>query len=395
MQETPRKFEFTESRIAKLSFAPRGKRYTVRDASTKNLALRIGETGKIYYLIKNIAGRVMFVRLGDTDHMNLKDARRALSENMPVVDKGKNPNDEKRKIRADMTLKEFFEKVYTPRHSKLSTKPLSQKTNETLFRIQLAQFHNKKMLNITHTDIEIWHKTMGKKSIYRANRALALIRHMYNRALAWGLPDGVNPARGIEMFREKSRRRFLLPDEVPRFFNALESEENELFKNYIYLCLWCGQRRGNMATIKWSDVDFDRRVIYIADTKNNDPQTIVLADQPFALLCKMKAGATSDWVFPSPVKSETHIVDMRTSWRNFLQRAGIEDFRMHDLRRTYGSWLTRRATNETIIQQALGDKSKAAAAVYMQVEVDPVRASIQAAIDDMAALVKPKKKGKK
>ena len=305
---------------------------------------------------------------------------------MDEVRKGKNPNDEKCKIRQDMTIKTFFDDVYVPQHCELSLKPLSRLKNQMLFKNQLAPLHNRKMLDITKPDIERLHKAIGAQSIYAANRALALIKHMYSRAIAWGFPEG-NPAKGVAMFREQSRRRFLLPDEIPRFYAALQAPEtHENFRNYVILSLYCGQRRGNMLSLRWADVDFTYGVIYIADTKNNEPQSVPLPSQAIDLLRDMKAKSKSEWLFPSRLKPKSHLFDPREPWNDLLRRAGIEDFRIHDLRRTFGSMQAQLGANETIIQKALGDKSRAAAAVYMRVGLDPVRDSIQRMADEVERL---------
>ena len=382
---------FTEAYIASLPLAAKGKRYSVVDAGAKNLVLRVGETSRVYYLRKNTNGRLLFIRLGDADSMSVKDARKAMIEAMEQIRTGKNPNDEKRKVRKDLTLKEFFNKEYWPKHCKLSNKPATQLKNEILFRVQLAPFHNKKMMDITRPDIENLHKTLGRKSIYSANRMLALIKHMYSRAIVWGGYEGMNPAHGTKMFREKSRKRYLMSDEVYRFFQALDSPEtDETFRNYIKLLLFVGQRRSNMSAVRWKDVDFTRRVIYIADTKNNESQEASLAIEAIELLQEMKAKATSEWLFPSNRQPGKHLVDSRGSWKSLLKRAGLEDFRMHDLRRTYGSKLAQQKTNESITQRALGDKSRAAAAVYMRTEMEQVHEAVQGAVTEIMALAKRK-----
>jgi integrase len=388
------KFNFTEAGIAALPFAEKDKRYIVRDNSTKNLILRVGEKSKVYYLMKKNNGRGLYVRLADSANTSLKKAKELFTENMNMVSDGKNPNDEKRRIRQDMTLKAFFDDVYFPRHCELSNKPRTRAKNQDLMRRQLLPLHNKKMLAITSADIENLHKKLGAKSIYAANRAVALIKHMYSRAIAWGFPEG-NPARGVKMFRERERARFLLPDEIPRFYAALETEPNPIFKAYILLSLYCGQRRGNMLEIRWPDVDFAHNVIYIADTKNNEPQNVPLPAQAIELLQEMKKTAKSEWVFPSSRKTKLHLQDPRLPWRALLERAGIKDFHIHDLRRTFGSYQAHLGANETIIQKALGDKSRSAASRYMRLGLDPVRDSVQRMADEITALAKPAQGGKK
>lgn len=116
---------------------------------------------------------------------------------------------------------------------------------------------------------------------------------------------GAGLARGIKMFRKKSRQRFLQTDEIPRFYAALESEPNTTFRNYILLSLYCGQRRENMLALKWSDVDLNYNTIFIADTKNNDSQIVPLPAQAVKLLQDMKKTAHSEWLFPSSRKTPT------------------------------------------------------------------------------------------
>ncbi len=95
------------------------------------------------------------------------------------------------------------------------------------------------------------------------------------------------------------------------------------------------------------------------------------------------------------VPQQSQDTDPRLPWRELLKRAHITDFHIHDLRRTFGSYQAQLGANETIIQKALGDKSRAAAAVYMRLGLDPVRDSIQRMADEITALAKPAQKDKK
>ncbi len=186
VQKSRTKFNFTESNIANLPFAGKGDRYIVRDASTKNFILRVGEVSKVYYLFKKVNGRIYNIRLADAVNTPLKKAKVLFAENMAVVDAGKNPTDEKRKIRQDLTIRDFFNKEYYPKHCELSNKPLTRLKNQNLFKHHLVRLHSKKMMDITRADIENLHKSLGRDSIYVANRAMALLKHMYSRANAWG-----------------------------------------------------------------------------------------------------------------------------------------------------------------------------------------------------------------
>jgi len=84
------------------------------------------------------------------------------------------------------------------------------------------------------------------------------------------------------------------------------------------------------------------------------------------------------WVFPSSGKSG-HVTDLKKRWHALLERAGIEDLHIHDLRRTLGSWQAAQGSSLLVIGKSLGHKSTAATQIYARLNLDPVRASVEAA----------------
>lgn len=191
-----------------------------------------------------------------------------------------------------------------------------------------------------------------------------------------------NPAQGIKMFKEKSRDRFLQQDELRRFFKALDEEPNTMFKNYILLSLFIGQRRSNMLSMRWSNIDLQLGFAVFLDTKNGD-QRIPLVNQAKQILASIPRQASSDFVFPSDTSKSGHVEDFHRPWYALLNRAGIENLRIHDIRRTFGSYQAIGGSSALIIGKALGDKILAATQVYSRLTVNPVLNSMQKAVDSM------------
>ena len=75
----------------------------------------------------------------------------------------------------------------------------------------------------------------------------------------------------------------------------------------------------------------------------------------------------------------------KKAWSTLLKKAKLADMRLHDLRRTMGSYQTMSGASTTIVGKTLGHKSQAATAVYARMNLDPVRASMEAAVDMMRA----------
>ena len=386
------RFNFTEKVLAALPVPTDKKPVTYYDDGQAGLCVIVTYGGaKTYYAYMKFQGTPKRIKIGRVGVTKLIEARVKTRELKATADKGVDPSEERRDALKDITLKQFFDDVYFPRYSQVYKRPKSQAKDESMFRNYLAPVHQRKMTSITRTDLEQIHKDLNSRiSPYTANRALGLVKHMYNKAFDWGYPKRHgNPALGIKMFREKSRERFLMPDELNRFFTALAEESNELFKNYVLLSLFIGQRRQNMLEMRWSNIDLTLGAALFPDSKNGDPQRIPLITQSIEILKNMRQHATDDWVFSSNVGSKSgHVEDFHRPWYALLKRAQIADLRFHDLRRTFASYQAINGASSFVLGKALGDKTDAAVKVYARLNDDPVRQSIQSAANMMLGYAK-------
>jgi integrase len=92
-------------------------------------------------------------------------------------------------------------------------------------------------------------------------------------------------------------------------------------------------------------------------------------------------------MFPSESKSG-HLEDPKTAWERILKRADIQGLRIHDLRRTLGSWQTALGASSFIVGKSLGHKTLQATAIYARLNLDPVRSSVNAAVDALFSAAK-------
>ncbi|MGD9639402.1 MAG: tyrosine-type recombinase/integrase [Alphaproteobacteria bacterium] len=383
------KINFTKPTLAKLAPAESGKRTYYYDETEKGLVLDVTKTGaKSFYLYQRINGKPERVFLGRFPDISIENARKMAREKKGKIAEGKNPQNERRALRAEMTFKELFD-LYMERYSKPHKR--SWKYDEREINKFLPHWFNRKISSIRNDEVLMLHKKIGENNgIYAANRLLERIRSIYNKAIEWGY-DGLNPALKIKKFKEKSRDRFLSPDELPRFFEALEKEENISAKNFILMSLFTGARKSNTLAMAWNEIDFNLRTWHIDETKNGESLTLPLPDKAIELLQEIRKTSNSEWVFPSPVDKSQHLADPRKAWHRILNEAGIEDLNIHDLRRTFGSYQAVTGANSYIIQKSLGHKSSQSTAVYARLNLDPVRASINTATDMIMNLSATKK----
>ncbi len=200
-------------------------------------------------------------------------------------------------------------------------------------------------------------------------------------------PERVSPTRGVKKFKESSRDRFLQPVELKRFFKALTHPKTpEYLRDYVLFSMLTGGRRSNVMSLCWSEIDFNNNVwtIPAEKSKNGEPMDIPLVDTAVDILINRKASAESVFVFPGSGKTG-HLMEPKNAWKELLERANIIDFRIHDLRRTMGSYQTMGRVTKTMVGNLNENKSQAATAVYARLNLDPVRASMEKAVTLMMA----------
>jgi integrase len=136
--------------------------------------------------------------------------------------------------------------------------------------------------------------------------------------------------------------------------------------------------------MRWSDINFDLNVWNIpADqSKNAETITIPLIEEALEILSRRRKKTSSVFVFPGRGKTG-HFKEPRKGWQRVCDAAGLSSVRLHDLRRTMGSYQTMTGATSTIVGKTLGHKSLAATAIYSRLNTDPVRASMKKAVEAM------------
>jgi integrase len=188
-----------------------------------------------------------------------------------------------------------------------------------------------------------------------------------------------NPTKGIKKHKEKSRDRYILAEERDRFFQAVAEENNTLMRYFILVALYTGARKRNVLSMKWKNISFENKTCYIPETKNGESQTIVLGEEVMKVLEEMVKTTKGEWVFPSEKSASGHMVEPRKAMARVCKRAGMENFKIHDLRRTRGSWMAITGASQYVIGKALNHKSPRSTAIYARLSLDPVRESIEKA----------------
>jgi integrase len=422
---TKKRFSFTGGKLRELA-PPHEGRACFHDATVQGLIFEITEKGaKSFRVYRKFKGRPLKITLGHFDPdtpetrdlpagaepldllgnhpaLNVRMARKLAIAVIAELDTGVNPT--QANARKGMTLGDLFARYcsYLTTEGKKSVSGVTWMWERYLGQLPEAgrklhgaertkaagavNWERRPISEIGHEQVSRLRLDLGEKvGRTTANRVIELLRAMYNFAKRERLYTGENPAEDIGKFDLVSRERSLHSDEIQKFFNALDAFEDQDFADYVRMSLFTGARRGNVIRMRWDELSLAgaRWTVGGELMKNGEPLTIPLVQEAVDVLGRRTEGANgSPWVFPGGAAAG-HMGAQRKRWAALLKAAGLTDFRVHDLRRSLGSWMADTGASTVLTMRALGHKTINAALIYQRLSAEPVRGAMQSAVTKM------------
>jgi len=306
----------------------------VWDEELRGFGVRIKPSGVRSYVVqyRNVLGRSRRVNLGRHGVLTADEARRLARAHLGSVARGDDPAQERRDKRESLTVSELVGRYKTDHAPK--NKPITRTENFRLIdKHILPALGALAIAEVTTAHVARLHASMASAP-YSANRVLYLVAILFNLAEKWRLlPRGSNPARDVEEYRETARERYLSELEIRRLGKGLaaaEADEPEKVAA-VKLLLLTGCRRGEIFSLRWQDIDRERRLLNLADSKTG-PRPVMLSSSALAVIDRIPE-RHDVWVFPNPT-NDGPIREMRKFWGAVLKAASITNLRLHDLRHT-------------------------------------------------------------
>ncbi|TAM46261.1 MAG: site-specific integrase [Gammaproteobacteria bacterium] len=196
----------------------------------------------------------------------------------------------------------------------------------------------------------------------------------------WEIP---NPAAGRRLREPEGRLRWLTRAEAGALIRAAEAQRRAPhLPDFIRLALNTGCRRGELLGLEWRRVDLQRGLLYLeGDHTKSGRRRYVPLNQAArgALLSRMRFRAkycpASPWVFAA--RSGKRIQSVKTAFASACEAAGIEDFRIHDLRHTCAAWLVSAGVPLPEVRDLLGHSTVTMTERYAHLAPENVRAAVQ------------------
>ena len=414
--DTEKSFSFTENRVEEAlrllasgkATADREGRRLWRDSGSRHgLYLRASRAGAAYYRIHKVAGKKLKVRIGDATAMSVSKAREIA---LKLAGGNREAAPAPIRVRTDgPTVAQVWSAYIKAAESgdfvagRKAIAASTARSYRQLFEPHLKKQFGGKSLHHLAKQLPELHKSLRSKPV-TANRLLQVVRNVFTFAARNKQWDQANPAidtitgRGLRKYSVNARARYLTTNEAGRIM-AYSATAGEPWCDFWPLMILTGVRASTLREMKWANLDLREdadSTWAIAKTKNGEPMILPLTPRAVAILrerweraprhkapAKNRSGKdtrkpASAWVFPMKGEPTRCISDLDNAWRRVCEKTGIEGVRIHDLRRTVGSWATQAGSPLPAVGMLLGHRSLNATAVYARSDVAAARQAAEA-----------------
>ncbi len=387
------RIKLTKKNVESIPFPPESAnaRRSYQDTEDRYLHLVVTRTVRSWRYIRKIGGRggrMRFITLGHYPNMTPDQARKASELVSADFTKGIDPGEERKINRTIPTWEQLFE-WYLENHAKPHKR--TWKYDVDMESLYCQAWRSRRHSDISTDVVTRWHKHLGQtKGKHQADRVLAMVKTVFSKAIAADVIQGRNPAAHVTKFfsstDEYSRDRHLDGGEIGRLLKTLTAYHDQDIADFFMVLLFTGARKSNVMAMRWDDMNQrtpDRAAwtIPAPQSKNKAPMVVQIVEPVISILNRRYENRRSDeWVFPSRNGAKSkHLTEPKKAWATICEQADLKDVRMHDLRRTLGSWQASLGTSLQIIGKSLGHRSTKSTEIYARLDVDPVRASVAAA----------------
>jgi integrase len=354
-------------------------------------------TGTFFAEFRPVAGaskkRLKLGRVGTLKAVEAREAaRKAIANAALGKDLAKDRADERASLTVGALVETYIEE-YVTAHKKA--------WSADFYRIMLRkhiepQIGKAKAVALTRTEVQRAHASMSKTAKVSANRAMKLLSAAFNWGAKHGyVPDGHNPARGVDLNKEKGRERYLSPGEIASLGEAMREAETVGYAvnagdakhapkgqrvkmhpsvtGAIRLLMLTGCRLREILHLEWSHIDVERGLLHLPDSKTGK-KTVVLSQAARDVLATLpRVGRYVIAGRDAGTRKEQPRADLKRPWASLSKHAGIEGVRLHDLRHTFASVGAGSDLGLPIIGALLGHADAKTTQRYAHVHVDASR----------------------
>ena len=349
------------------------------DHELLGFGVRVYPSGRKVYLVQTRSGgKSKRVTIGRHGVLTAEQARRKAAQLIASIKSGEELVRPQSPPDAGPTIAEVAER-YMKEHVAVRCKPSTARgCRYALDKYLLPVFGARPLGTIGREEVSALQYRLHKTPTM-ANQVVVLLSRLFNTAEAWGIaPEGGNPCRFVQKYKERSCERFLSEEEFRRLGCVLDEMEtagkvSASAVAAIRLLMLTGCRRGEILTLRWEDVDLEAGELQLRDAKTGARQ-VALSPAAVRVLSGIPRVGHNPWVIAGR-KPGARLATLNASWLVVRARARLEDVRLHDLRHSFASRALALGESLSMIGKLLGHRKVQTTARYAHLAQDSVKAS--------------------
>ena len=285
----------------------------------------------------------------------------------------RNPRSDSRPHNPSVAFREFVEGRYWPSASATLSPVWAETVEQYHLPTLLDAFGTSPLTAIDPEQIERWWGTLrrGTLAAATANKLLFRLKHVFKKAVEWGYLVE-NPARGIRKSREPRGRVKWLTDAQR---DVLVQRANPDLRLYLVAAQYTGARRRSLLELREQDVDFERSTVTFRATKNGDDYSVPLHPKLSEVLRARLTGQPDAYLLPRYTAGA-----LSRAFKRLALRAGLTDYRFHDLRHDLASRLACHGANQRLIMDVLGHRDPRASVRYTHLSHGAIKQTMEACL---------------
>lgn len=328
----------------------------VNDSLIRGFSVRRLPSDRVQYVLRYMmAGQRRHMALGLDGEITPEQAREMAGGHRAAV---RNKRDPVAEERAREAASESFEDMRAEYVEHVKAKGLRTWTEtERILKVYPRDWEKRPVYGITRADVATLLKRVRKDNgPVMAARVLAAVRSFFG----WVEPQAADPAyvspvtRGLAkklLAPPVKRDRVLTPSEIRKIWGALDSTEPAIFGALVKMLFYTCTRRGEVASMEWSEIAGTQWRIPASKYKTNRPVTVPLSEPAQTILRGLKR--KGQYVF-STDGGATCIAGWTKAKRELDRAAKVSSWRLHDIRRTARSLLTEAGVPGDVGEACLG-----------------------------------------
>ncbi|THV33214.1 tyrosine-type recombinase/integrase, partial [Rhizobium rosettiformans] len=370
-----------------------------------------GNVGTFFAEFRPIAGgSKKRIKLGRVGTLKANDAREAARRAIANAALGKDLAKDRADQRASITVKDLVA-AYIEESVAEKKKASSAEFYRTMLKKHIAPtLGSSRALTLTRVEVQRAHAVMSKEARISANRAMKLLAAAYS----WGsknghIPEGLNPAQGVDLNKESARERYLTEAEMVRLGEALREAETVGFAANvtdskhapkgqrvvfsssvtaaIRLIMLTGCRLREILHLRWSEVDLERGIAFLPDSKTGKKAVILSTAAVSVLKDIPRIGQFVIASESAGQKNEKPRADLKRPWAAICKRSELDGLRIHDLRHSFASVGAWSGLGLPVIGKLLGHADAKTTQRYAHIADDPARRAADLIANQIASAI--------